>query len=75
MIFQNTHNFSPAARTYIRSGYYTDALNGTKEYYEFWDTERNRCMYGFEVSGIRITGYHYFYLNYCPIDRAVDEVC
>ena len=74
MIFQNTHNFSPAARTYLKSGYYTDALAGTKEYYEFWDTERSRCLYGFEVDGVRITGYHYFYLNYCPIDRAVDEV-
>lgn len=73
-MFKDTHLFSPAAAEYLKQGYYTDALAGTKEYFDFWDRERNRCLYGFEVNGVRITGYHYFYLNYCPIDRAVDEV-
>ena len=34
-------------------------------------------MHGYTTEGtdpITITGFHYFYLNYCPIDRAVDEV-
>ena len=73
-MFKDTHLFSPAATHYLEHGYYTDALDGTKEYYDHWDRERDRCLYGFEVDGVRITGYHYFYLNYCPIDRAVDEV-
>ena len=73
-MFKDTRLFSPAATHYLENGYYTDALDGTKEYYDFWDKERNRCLYGFELNGVRITGYHYFYLNYCPIDRAVDEV-
>ena len=73
-MFKDTHLFSPAAKSYLEKGYYTDALDGTKEYYDFWDKEMSRCMYGYEVNGVRITGYHYFYLNYCPIDRAVDEV-
>ena len=73
-MFIDTHLFSPAAQQYLKKGLYTDALPDTKDYFEFWDKERNRCLYGFEVNGIRITGYHYFYLNYCPIDRAVDEV-
>ena len=73
-MFRDTARFSPAATAFIAQGYYTDALPGTKEYYEFWDKERDRCLYGFEVDGVRITGYHYFYLNYCPIDRAIDEV-
>lgn len=74
MKFKDTHLFSPAAQSYLDKGYYTDAIDGTKEYYDFWDRERDRCLYGFEINGVRITGYHYFYLNYCPIDRAVDEV-
>jgi len=74
MRFVDTHRFSPAATLYMKQGYYVDALEGTREYYEFWDKEASRCLYGFEVDGIRITGYHYFYLNYCPIDRAIDEV-
>ena len=73
-MFKDTHLFSPAAGHYLEHGYYTDALPDTKEYFEFWDTERSRCLYGFELNGVRITGYHYFYLNYCPIDRAIDEV-
>ena len=73
-MFTDTHLFSPAAQCFLDKGFYTDALPDTKEYFEFWDKERDRCLYGFEVNGVRITGYHYFYLNYCPIDRAVDEV-
>ena len=72
MKFKNTHLFSPAAKTFIEYGYYTDAIPGTKEYYEFWDEEKKRCLLGYEVNGVKVTGYHYFYLNYCPIDRAVD---
>jgi len=70
---KNTYKFSPAARYYLEHGFYTDALPGTKEYFEFWDEEQRRCLQGYEVDGIKISGYHYFYLNYCPIDRAVDE--
>ena len=74
MRFTDTQRFSPAAALYMEQGYYTDALEGTKQYYEFWDKEKDRCTYGYVVDGIKITGYHYFYLNYCPIDRAVDEM-
>ena len=74
MIFTNTHKFSPAATLYMEQGYYTDTLPGTKQYDEFWDREKDRSLYGYVVDGVKITGYHYFYLNYCPIDRAVDEM-
>lgn len=70
---RDTHLFAPAAAHYIEFGFYTDALPGTKQYYEYWDTEQHRCMHGYEVNGIKISGFHYFYLNYCPIDRIIDE--
>tara|TARA_R110000765_G_scaffold205916_1_gene310844 strand:- start:60 stop:2027 length:1968 start_codon:yes stop_codon:yes gene_type:complete len=70
--FKNTHLFSIAANTYKEYGYYTDAIPDTKEYYEFWDEERRKCLEGHTIDKVTITGYHYFYLNYCPIDRAVD---
>ena len=72
MIFKDTHLFSPAASSYKNYGYYTDALPDTREYYEFWDEEHKRCVEGYQIGEVKITGYHYFYLNYCPIDRAVD---
>ena len=72
MIFKDTHLFSTAANAFNENGYYTDAIPGTKEYYDFWDQEKARCLTGYEVNGVKITGYHYFYLNYCPIDRVVE---
>ena len=72
MIFKDTHLFSPAANIFNDKGYYTDTIPGTKEYYDFWDQEKARCLSGYEVNGVKITGYHYFYLNYCPIDRVVE---
>lgn len=72
-MFKDSHLFSPAANYFLEHGYYTDALPGTKAYFDFWDEEKSRCLHGYEVNGVRITGYHYFYLNYCPIDRAIDQ--
>ncbi len=74
MKFKSTKLFSPAATHFNEHGVYTDAIPGTKDYYDFWDSERDRCLNGYEVDGVKITGYHYFYLNYCPIDRVVDIV-
>jgi len=72
--FKDTHLFSPASTTYLTKGYYTDENKNSKRYYEFWDEEKHRCLYGYEVNGVHITGFHYFYLNYCVIDRVVDVV-
>jgi len=73
MKLSNTNLFSPAANHYKEFGYYIDSLPGTKQYYEYWDEEQNRCLHGYEVNGVKISGFHYFYLNYCPIDRIIDE--
>ena len=73
-MLKDTDRVRPAAVKFIASGHYTSALPGTREYYEFWDEEQKRCMYGYKVDEMHITGFHYFYLNYCPIDRAVDEI-
>ena len=72
-MFTNTDRIRPAAVTFINTGNYTNSLPGTKDYYDFWDEEKSRCMYGYTVDELFITGFHYFYLNYCPIDRAIDE--
>ena len=72
-MFTDSHLFSPAANYYLEHGFFTDALPGTVEFYNFWDTERKRCTIGYTIGEVTITGYHYFYLNYCPIDRVIDE--
>jgi hypothetical protein len=68
-IWINTEPFREAGKNFITTGRYTNALPGTLEFDRFWDEEYNRCMNGYEVSGARITGKHYFYLNYCLINK------
>ena len=36
-MFKNIDRIRPAALTFLEYGYYTKALPGTKEYYDFWD--------------------------------------
>ena len=71
--FKDIDRVRPAAKFFEEHGYYTDALPNTKGYYDFWDEETKRCLYGYHIDELHVTGFHYFYLNYCPIDRAVDE--
>lgn len=75
MWFEDTHLLSPAANYFKEHGYYCpyDQELEYRDWKEFWDIEKDRCLNGYTAdNGISITGYHYFYLNYCPIDRAVD---
>lgn len=65
--FKNTKVFSPAAEFYKKHKCYTLFPPGTIDYENFWDEEETRCLNGYEVGGIRVTGRHYFYLNYCQI--------
>lgn len=67
--FTRSREFSYLANTYNETGFYTPNLTeGTKDYEEFWKDVRHKCMYGFTNSvGIRITGHHFFYLNFCRI--------
>ena len=63
-MLKNTDRLRPSALAFLETGYYTSALPGTKEYYEFWDEERKRCMYGYKVDELHITGFPYLYLNF-----------
>lgn len=65
----NSALFNEAARTFQKTGSYTSLPKGSPEWLEFWLQEWRRCREGYEVGGARITGHHYFYLNYCPIKR------
>ena len=51
-IFRGTKGLAPAAALYLENGYYTNALPGTKSYYDYWDEERKRCVYGFTYNDI-----------------------
>jgi len=66
--FKNTKEFSYLAERYNKTGLYTNAIPGTIEYVEFWQDVKDKCLNGFTNScGQKITGQHFFYLNFCPI--------
>ena len=70
--FKDTHLLSPVASHWDKHGFYTPYPSGTQGYYDFWDQELDRCLNGYEAAGIKVSGYHYFYLNYCRMDRVID---
>jgi hypothetical protein len=71
-MFKNTELFQETANNFIRNNkQYTLHLPGSKSYNDFWKEERRRCLEGYEVNGVRITGYHYNYLNFSPILKTV----
>lgn len=71
----NTYEFQTPAITFQQTGAYCSIPKGTTAYYAYWDEETRRCIEGYtSPSGEYITGYHYFYLNYCRIQRIVHTV-
>jgi hypothetical protein len=61
-MFINTIQFSPVIIDGI-----TGAHPKSLEYREWWEEQRKRCMEGYSVGGVRITGDHYWYLNFWKI--------
>lgn len=69
----NTEQFCQAANFFKEHGCYTLAPRGTTDYNKYWEQETERCLNGYvSPDGQEITGYHYFYLNYCPIMKLVE---
>lgn len=56
--------FRERAITYKRTGKYTEFPKGCKPYNDFWKEEFERCQNGYVVGKYRLTGDHYFFLNY-----------
>lgn len=65
---QNTDKFREAALRFKRDKVYTSAPKDTTAYLDYWREEARRSLEGYTApDGDFISGYHYFYLNYCPI--------
>jgi hypothetical protein len=63
-MFVNTRYLSPVAIDGL-----TTAPKGSYEYIEWWQEQKRRCVQGYSVGDIAITGRHYHYLNFFPIRR------
>lgn len=66
-MFINTQYFREAALYYDKHGRYEDGEYGSYECVEYWKREEDRVINGYSVGGVKITGEHYLYLNYLPI--------
>jgi hypothetical protein len=69
----NTHLFKQEAIRFEKTGRYCDDPPGTAEYYKYWKEQQRRCIEGYSVEGVKITGNHYFYLNFCRIKITIEE--
>jgi hypothetical protein len=67
-IWINTEVFRSEALHFKKYGYYTPELWGTNAWQSYWEDQLKRCRDGYEVGGVRITGHHYFYLNFTNIE-------
>jgi len=67
--FVNTCEFSP----YALGKEVAPPITKKYEYREFWKVDRDRCINGYSVGGVKITGPHYYFLNHKKILRVNNE--
>jgi len=66
-MFVNTNEFRREGNKFLKYGLYCGDPVGSAPYYEYWSEQLRRCRDGFSVGGTRVTGHHYFYMNFCQI--------
>jgi hypothetical protein len=65
----NTEVFKEEANHFEKHGYYCPDPWGSPSWQMYWEEQFRRTQEGYETGGVKITGDHYFYLNFCPILR------
>jgi hypothetical protein len=72
-IWINSQAFREEALNFKKYGYYCADPEGSPDWFNYWQEQRRRCRFGYAVGGSRITGDHYFYLNFCPIMKTEED--
>lgn len=69
---KNSDKFREPALQFIATRHYCTYPEGTSEFFAYWDEQMDRCKNGYTADdGDFISGYNYFYLNFCPIQRII----
>jgi hypothetical protein len=71
-IWINTEVFREEARKFQKYGTYCLDPWGSPDWFTYWQEQRARIINGYSSGGVKITGDHYFYLNFCPILKVED---
>lgn len=69
----NTNIFREEALSFEKNGYYCQDAWGSLPWQLYWEEQRKRCIEGYCSGGTRITGDHYYYLNFCQINLLQNE--
>jgi hypothetical protein len=69
----NSETFREEAKHFRKYKYYCPDPPGSPGYLEYWTEQRKRCRNGYSSGGSTITGDHYYYLNFCPIQKAEES--
>lgn len=64
--------FRQEAIRHATHGYYCEDPWGSPAWEDYWQKQLDYCANGIEIDGVRITGDHYFYLNFSQIEVAVE---
>lgn len=71
-VWINTEVFREEARKFQKYNAYCLDPWGSPDWFSYWQEQRNRIINGYSVGGVKVTGDHYFYLNFCPILKVED---
>lgn len=69
----DTGVFREEAFRFKANGAYCNAPTGTPDWFTYWEEQLRRTKEGYEVDGQKITGHHYFYLNFTQI-QVVEQI-
>lgn len=72
-MFINTELFRTEAKEFIKKEYYNRDPFGSPAWFEYWGEQLKRCVEGYSVGGVKITGDHYGYLNFNKIKKTTDD--
>ena len=66
--------FTETREVKLKTGKYCTYPPGTKKYADFWNEEFRRCNEGYVSHGYRLTGDHYFFLNFYKLKSTQTKV-
>lgn len=64
---ENLDKFREAAIEFDKNKRYCPHSAGTTAFTKYWKEQETRCLYGYKVGEDYISGYNYFYWNFCRI--------
>jgi hypothetical protein len=65
--------FTEEALKFQHNNTFTTAPAGTPDWFNYWEEQLRRCVDGYQVGDQKITGHHYFYLNFTQI-QIVEQI-